>query len=272
MLLFDMKKEFYNYIEIYRSSETVSFYHDHLDVIINFIGNVDSSELNKQMLEDFIRFEKQKVSNGTINKRLTALKTMFNHFNILNEDLFYTKNLKHNQNSYECFYGKDLKRLIDYVEKNEMKLEHKLIIMILLETGIRLNELVNITIENINFDQRMIKLINTKNKKIRYACYGELTAKYIDNYKDETLFLIKMKVSGIKSFMRRLSNKLGFKIHTHMFRHTYASVLNINDSNMYYIMQCLGHSSLDMTARYIHADSNLQKKKYDQFFKIENYF
>lgn len=132
--------------------------------------------------------------------------------------------------------------------------------------------MINIRVENIDYEQRLIKLINTKNKKIRYACYGALTAKYIQKLSDRKIYLIKLKKSGIQSLMRRVSLKLGIKIHSHMFRHTYASVLNVNDSNMYFIMQSLGHCSLDMTAKYIHSDVNLQKKKYDRFFKIDNYF
>lgn len=271
MLLFEMKKKFFNYIEVYRSCETVSFYHDHLDVIIEYIGNIDSDDLSIKHLESFIKSQKNKVCNGTINKRLTALKTMFNYCKIINSDLFYMKNLKYSQNSFNCINGKNLKELLNYVNNRINNIEHKLIIFLFLETGIRLNEIVNILIENIDFDERVIKLVNTKNKKIRYVCYGELTAKYICDFKLNKGYLIKLKKSGIQSLMRRLSNNIGFKIHSHMFRHTYASILNVNDSNLYYIMQGLGHSSLDMTKKYIHSDYNLQKKKYDKFFKIENY-
>ena len=270
MLLFEMRIEFLKYVELYRAKDTLRFYHDHLDVIVDFLGNIDSSELNKVMLEDFIRWQKSKVCNGTINKRLTALKTMFNHLNILNQDLFYIKNLTHYQIAYDCFYGNDLKKLINYINSSSLSSESKLILSLFLETGIRLNEIICIKVENINFEHRTIKLISTKNKKIRYVCYGDLTAEYISLFKSRC-YLISLKKTGIQSLMRRVTNKVGFKIHSHMFRHTYASILNINDSNLYYIMQCMGHSSLDMTARYIHSNLIIQKKKYDQFFNIENY-
>lgn len=260
MKLQEMQNSFFDYAKITFAEGTFKFYKSHLNYIICYFNNneiYDSEQINLIVINNFILYEKsKKVSNATINKRILVLKLIFKYFKVENEILTFRK-LKEDKNTFSALTNEELNRLNNYLNSNFISIQNKLIIMLFIDTGIRLSEIVSIKVKNINFTNNTIYLDTTKSKKSRIVPFTESTSyllkKYIDNVDTEKLF--NLTTSGIGSLFCRIQKKLGFnKFHPHMLRHTLCSRLHNNGVSILIIQKIMGHSDVSTTQRYAHFD------------------
>lgn len=262
MLLQTMKEKYLEYVKVNLAKRTYDCYLSHLDYLFLYFKEnniLDSEELNKEVLANFVMLSKERNNtNRTINLRIQILKNMFKENEVENEDLFLLKKLKEEKNTFNALTNVELKKVIDYINSDAMHLNNKVMLFVLIDTGIRINELLNIKVCNINFYNNTIYLINTKSHKPRSVPFsdylGEMLRKYIDEYNlKENLF--EMTYSGCIAVFNRIKNKLNLnKFHPHMLRHTFASRLHKNGATVFIIQELLGHSSISITQRYIHFD------------------
>lgn len=260
MKLQEMQNSFFDYAKITFAEGTFKFYKSHLNYIICYFNNneiYDSEQINLSVINNFILYEKnKKVSNATINKRILVFKLMFKYFKIENEILTFKK-LKEEKNTFSALTNEELNRLNNYLNSDLISIQNKLIIMLLIDTGVRLSEIVGIKVKNINFLNNTIYLDITKGKKCRIVPFTDSTAfllkKYIKTINSERLF--KLTTSGIGSLFCRIQKKLGFnKFHPHMLRHTLCSKLHNNGVSILIIQRIMGHSNVSTTQRYAHFD------------------
>jgi integrase/recombinase XerD len=129
---------------------------------------------------------------------------------------------------------------------------NKAIVSLFADSGLRLNELVNINPANIDWQRRVIK-VKCKGNREGYACFGarteSLLRQWLDEYKaNGTLW--DLNSSGVDIMLRRLSAKTGIKFSAHVLRRTFASILckrGVSDSH---IMRLGRWSSIAMVQRY----------------------
>ena len=120
---------------------------------------------------------------------------------------------------------------------------------ILLHTGLRRKELVDLTPQDIHEDH--IKVRQGKGKKDRMVYipkdfYQELRS-YIKTNDD----IFNMNLNMFTKVFQRLSKRVGFHVHPHLIRHTYAVRCLRCGINIYTLQQQLGHSSLETTQVYL---------------------
>lgn len=257
-----MKEKYLEYVVITKAKRTYDCYQNHLDFLSKFFGenNIsDSININIFLLKKFIiQSHKRNNTNRTINLRIQILKNMFKFNDIINDDLFNFKPLKEEKNTFIALSNKELHDILDYINSDVLKLKNKLMLFILIDTGIRVNELLNIKIENINFYNNTIYLINTKSHKPRFVPFSEGISNMIKEYikvfnPNDKLF--DMTYYGCVAVFNRIKKKLGLnKFHPHMLRHTFASRLHKNGATLFVIQNLLGHSNSNITERYIHFD------------------
>ena len=143
-----------------------------------------------------------------------------------------------------------------------MKLSHQLMIYLLIGTGIRRNELVNIKISNINFKTKSIYLEFTKSGKPRYCYFNDkieqLILKQIENnrsIKNPYLFALgdgHISKQSVTSMLFKLKKDLNIDVlSSHKFRHLYATQLLKNGADIFTVKELLGHANLKMTQRYL---------------------
>lgn len=261
MLLQTMKEMYLGYVKINLAKGTYIFYKNHLDYVVNyFLENKIkySEEINIDVVYDFIKKEKSKqVSNATINKRILALKLIFK-FSKIDCDFLNLKKLKENKNTYNALSYTELQRLNDYLNSDKITLKNKVMVYLLIDTGMRRSELVSIKVKNINFSNNTIYLDVTKSKRDRIVPFTNATSfllkKYIDEYNLNN-YLFNITPSGINSLFDRIQLKLGFnKFHPHMLRHTLSTKLHKNGVSLMIIQKVMGHQDVSTTQRYIHFD------------------
>lgn len=154
-------------------------------------------------------------------------------------------------NDYE-----QLKKFLIFKKKNELFL----LIRILYETGIRVSELLNIKIKDIELNK--IK-INGKNNKQRYVYLNKSLNKLLINYiqskkVNDNDFLFKYKYKNLHKKISNLGLKvLNRKISCHMFRRGFATYCSINNVDIFSLCQLMGHENINTTKMYIKKDVNI---------------
>lgn len=154
-----------------------------------------------------------------------------------------------------------------------MSIQNRLIIMLLLDTGVRRNELLHIELKNIDLINNRILLTETKTKKDRYVFFRDETKyKYIIPYMktiSSSKYLFNISSNGFMSLFERIKKRLNFsKFHAHMLRHTHATLLLKNNANLELIRILLGHSNLNTTKKYLHSNLDMLSLMYKQSFYL----
>jgi site-specific recombinase XerD len=168
------------------------------------------------------------------------------------------KYLKHNQ----------VLRLIDSIED----IRDKLIVRTIYATGVRVSELCNINIEDIDFDEHTIR-IRGKGDKIRTVFIDDETlselTKFIDNRIIGPLFVGQQgKHISSRAIQHIFKHYAPQGITPHKIRHSYASELYKRSKNLRVVQENLGHTSIKTTEIYLHTDIDERRQVYQQYFPL----
>jgi site-specific recombinase XerD len=168
------------------------------------------------------------------------------------------KYLKHNQ----------VLRLIDSIEDTR----DKLIVRTIYATGVRVSELCNINIEDIDFDEHTIR-IRGKGDKIRTVFIDEETLgdvmKFIGNRIVGPLFVGQQgKHISSRAIQHIFKHYAPQGITPHKIRHSYASELYKRSKNLRVVQENLGHTSIKTTEIYLHTDIDERRQVYQQYFPL----
>lgn len=231
------------------------------------------------------RYDKSK----TIRRKLACVKSYYRYLE--NENIIYDNpfnklyvNIKDSKELPKIISKNDLKKIRNHMLKEKVRAEtdykneksHRnlLILELLISTGIRISELCNLRLKQIDIEEQKINILG-KGRKERTIYLGnketlKLLETYIKTYREtreEYLFVGKDGVShleeqSVRLMFRNLPYKMGLemKITPHMFRHTFATMLLESGVDIRYIQQILGHSSIAVTQIYTHVSMDKQRE------------
>lgn len=152
------------------------------------------------------------------------------------------------------------------------------IVLTYLYTGLRLSELINLNIENLQLHQWYIKVIQWKGGKDRIIPISRVLTKKLaqymlirnKDYKDNwnsplfpTFYWNHLQKRDLKMIMAKLRESLSFYFTWHQLRHTFATELVRNNFDIYNISRILWHSSIDTTKIYLSVDTEKLKQQLD---------
>ena len=170
------------------------------------------------------------------------------------------KYLKHNQ----------VLRLLDSIED----LRDKLIVRTIYATGVRVSELCNMNIEDIDFDEHTIR-IRGKGDKIRTVFVDDETLadilKFIATRIVGPVFVGQQgKNISSRAIQHIFKNYAPSGITPHKIRHSYASELYKRSKNLKVVQENLGHTSIKTTEIYLHTDIDERRQVYQQYFPLSD--
>lgn len=249
-----------NNIKVFKAEATYKFYKIKLLKFYNYF-NDNNLKLEQENINNFILELKKTNKNNTINKYIIIIKKFLEYINIKNIKLY---SLRKDSKRFNNLNEKELKTLNNYIKLLELK--HKLIILLFLETGIRIRELLYIKIENINIKECFIHLIITKNKKDRYVFFTKNTSKLLKEFiknKNIKEFLFNTSYGAIYRIFKNIKDNTNIKsISPHILRHTFATYLLNNNINLFTLKNLLGHENLTTTQIYLHNNKQFDYKEY----------
>lgn len=150
------------------------------------------------------------------------------------------------------------------------------IIEVFYTTGVRLRELTNMKLEDINWAERTIRIPRGKGKKERVVVFTKGCEEYVKAYlatridKRPFLFINRygtepVHPASIENWLKSFHEEMGFPLTPHMLRHTFAAHLAMKGMKFEYIQALLGHDNPKHTQIYTRLYQEAQKQKYDQW-------
>ncbi len=245
----------------------------------------DLKSITEEDIRDYLEYlNLQKEKTSSIRRKISTFKSFYKF--LYNNNYIDKKNYPLSKISYpktekklpKFIYYNDLLELINESSKDKDGIRDRLIIEMLYATGVRVSELVNIKINDIDFNNRKIVVCGKGNKE-RIVYYGEYAEEILKEYllthkKNLNNYLFinskgnKITDRGIRYIISNIVNKLSIKTHItpHVLRHTFATDMLNNGCDIKVVQELLGHSSLKATQIYTHVTNERLKEVYYKCF------
>ena len=280
------EEEFLNYLKNIRlySKKTVASYEYDLKDYALFLekNNLTIKDDNDKTLKLYLNYVyDKKISNKSISRHLSSLRTYYDFLkkeNIVTENIF--KNVKYPkiEKTIPNFISHDkLNEIFTSFNDSDLDIRNRLVIELLYATGLRVGELVNIKIKDIDFGAQSIKVLG-KGSKERDVFYNNTTKEVLKRYlvvrkklqKKENDYLLlndkgtPIKEASVRKIIQTTLMKCGIKskITPHTFRHTFATDLLNQGLDLVNVKELLGHASLNTTSIYTHITNDRIKEVY----------
>lgn len=279
--------EFIKYIQNKNySNYTISCYEKDLNQYLDFL-----KENKKNILEVDYKFLRSYLSmlydknyaKKTIARHISSLKSFYKFLfknNIIDKNpMVLIKTPKLDKKLPKFLYYDDIDALLNVPDTSTfLGLRDALILEVLYSTGIRVSELVNIEIKDINFSENTILILGKGNKE-RYVIYGSKMENLLEKYiKERATFHPNHDYLFVNRYYGKISDRsirkiidtnikkgaLNLKISPHTLRHTFATHMLDSGADIEIVKELLGHESLSTTQIYTHVTNESLKRVYDK--------
>ena len=244
----------------------------------------DYSVIDYQFIRKYLNFlYEKKYSSKTICRHISSLRKLFkylekNHY-IINNPMMLVSNPKVEKILPKYLNYNDIDLFLNTPNKDTvLGLRNALILEILYSTGIRVSELSNIKLGDINFNEREIRILG-KGSKERIVIFGHVCLNLINNYistsrvklnlKNSEFLLLnknggKLSVRGIQLVVENTlkESSLKYNVSPHTLRHTFATHLLDAGADLMSVKELLGHDSLSTTSIYTHISNEKLRNVY----------
>lgn len=265
------------------SDNTIISYQDDLKELASVLNN-NIIDINEEDIKKYLNYLYDKSYNkNTISRKLSGVRSFYNY--LYNHDIIKTNyftdvhNPKKIRSLPHYLKTSEIDKVLD--NTNEVTLygeRNKLIVELLYVTGLRVSELVNIKLKNIDKYNKSIKILG-KGSKERIVYYEDNCSKLLDKYlnntrkeldKNSSEYLLLNKFGNKLStrMIRNILNDLTIgtsieQIYPHMIRHTFATTMLNNGADLMTVKELLGHESINTTSIYTHVTNEQIRKVFD---------
>ena len=254
--------------------------------------NRESLKYNKVEYSD-LRFylmylkEEKFDSNSSIDRKLSALRGFYNYLasnSIVSNNIFsFISGLKKEKKLPRYFEYNELEELFNVPDiRTSLGQRDRLILEMLYATGLRVGELVNVKISDIDLSRKIILVLGKGNKE-REVTYGEYCDEILrlylsDGYKklnkSNELYLFlnnngsQITERGVRYVLDQIIKKtsLNKSISPHVLRHSFATHLLNEGCDLLTVQKLLGHESISATQIYTHVSTDRLKEVYYSSF------
>jgi len=240
---------------------TVRNYSFFVEKFLKKIGK-SASDVNEDDARVYLSELFENKSKNTIMLAAAALKFFYGE--ILKKDFSRIKIPKKDSRLPEVLTAQEVKSLIDSADNEKSRL----IVSLLYSSGLRVSELVNLKVQDLNFQEKTGWVRKGKGSKDRIFAISETLANDIESYLKERnhLYLFSkekpLTTRNIQKIISGLKRKVGInkKITPHTLRHSFATHLLEQGTDIRMIQSMLGHASLNTTQVYTHISTEQIKK------------
>jgi len=283
---------FKDYLEIEKrySPYTVTSYTDDIHSLVHFLDREQFGDLltvSSRTARFFTTTLHENFKPKTIARKISSLRSFYNFLNreeITKDNPFKEVELpKQEKRLPQFIYPEEIISLLNSIKTDKpIGKRDKLILEFLYGTGVRVGELVNIKLKDIDFYQNLV-LIHGKGSKDRYVPIHNLLSKSVQDYilttrneflkradiKENHSLLLNFKGTslsqrGVRLIIKRImdNSEETFNLSPHKLRHTFATHLLNNGADLRSVQELLGHAHLSSTQIYTHVSKEKLKESY----------
>ena len=284
----DLTKQFEQWLtEEGRASKTVESYVGDIKGYHLYMKERAVNESQAFSRFSFVRYKEylldRQFAISTINKKINSLK-VYNDF-LLKKGMVSESYIQLKRDRVQIAAGsehvvtalsdEEVEKVLFFVEDHtKVSMRNKLIVYLLLYTGVRVTELVNIKLADIDHLTATLT-IKGKGGKIREISLRQdviqLMKQYIkeeraqSRFRDSEYLLVsqrakKMHRDGVRDWLANISEDLDINLHPHLFRHTFATRLLRKGVDLTTVSKLTGHSTVNMTAKFYIQTTRQEKQ------------
>ena len=284
--------DYLNYLLIEKklSNNTIDSYKSDLKAFIEYLtkkGIHIPNRVEKSNIIDYITVLKgNNISSRTIARVITTLRGYYKY--LMKEKIADSSPIEHidmpklKKALPKVLNINEVNKLLDIKCKDAFDYRNKAMIEVLYATGLRVSELTNLQLHDINIENKVLRCIGKGNKE-RIVPLGDYAInavnEYIKEYRsslqkgyfDDSLFLNnhgkKITRQGFYKILKSLGKKANLqrKFSPHTLRHSFATHMLSGGADLRSLQELLGHSDIATTQIYTHITNKKIKENYDKF-------
>jgi len=287
-MLVQLISEYVTNLELERglSRNTLLAYENDILEFFDYFSDIENpKEIKRSHFSKYMmHLAEDNIKSSSITRKMASIKGFFKYI---------CANREINSNPALAISSpkipKRLPKVISYEEiekllKNHLTIKEKAVFELLYATGLRVSELCNLTIKNIDLKTNILKT-NGKGSKERLVPIGKKAHNAIVEYMKERELIIKTKLGSsadieqlfinekckkisrqwVYNFIKKQGETINKSISPHTIRHSFATHLLENGADLRCVQELLGHSSVVTTQLYTHVSKKHLKEIY---FKI----
>lgn len=285
-------QQYENYLQNNKryADKTVIAYLEDLKFFMIYLqeNHLHFSDANEAIVQHYFFTLRQKnYTIASMNRKIVSMRNFYQFYHRFVDSSFYNfmknyETMKNNRKLPKDLFPEQLEILLTPCEKKEKNIcRNQCIILLLLYTGMRVSELCNLNVTDLDMEETTIRVVG-KGKKERQAYFvpfiSAILKEYLEIYRpkmikdplEEAVFIgsygTRICARSVEKILleRSRSSKEPFAVHPHMLRHTFATTLLNQNVDLKMVQELLGHSSLSTTQIYTHVSRARMKKVYEE--------
>lgn len=249
---------------------TAKTYIQLFEKFINHFCQIEILQIDEKMIRDYLQtLILQGKSDSFINQMINSIKFYYEVVEEMPNRFYSIERPRKKETLPKVISLEEVQSIINHTNN----IKHKCIVSLLYSAGLRRGELLNLKLEDIDSKRMVINIIDGKGGKDRLTVLSESVLldlrKYFIEWKPKTYLFEgkpneKYSPSSVLRIVHSASKKAGIlkKVSPHMLRHSFATHLLENGTDLRYIQSLLGHSSPKTTEIYTQvAINNIQTIK-----------
>lgn len=286
-----MQYVFQNYIDYLQAEKNASVYtiRNYTSDLMEFIdfarekGVKSMKDVDKQVLRAYLAYLlEQRKAKSSISRKLSAIRSFYRY--LMREELVQaspaatTVSPKLDKRLPSFLTVDEAKRLVESpdISKPQGQRDHA-ILELLYASGLRISELVNMNVEQVNLSTNEIRVWG-KGSKERVVLIGSPASRALSDYiakgrrellggkRNNALFINRyggrLPTRTMQKILTKYARNINKKVHPHMLRHTFATHLLDGGADLKVVQELLGHADLSSTQIYTHVTQSRARNIY----------
>lgn len=278
----------YLYIDKKYSQNTIDSYKRDIEKYKNFFinKNINLNQIKKNDILNYLKFLKdKKMDPKSISRNISSIRTFYKFLllekYIINDPISSIHLPKIKKTIPKVLSIEEVEQLLDINLVDDFSYRNKAMLELMYSSGLRVSELVNLKINDIDFNMNFVRVLGKGNKE-RIIPIGDYALDYLKLYLQRRNNLIKKDYNEylfLNNHGKKLTRQGFFKILKHIaqekniqtdfsphtLRHSFATHLLNNGADLRSIQEMLGHSDISSTQIYTHVSNKKLKENYENF-------
>ena len=287
-------KQFLEHLKYQRnySDDTIASYKYDIEKFYRFINHeaILLEDVNTDVIRNFLTKElADNISRSSCQRRVASLRHFYEYLSeekmIKNNPFIFINAPKKEEKYPDVLFREQIEILFSENKKrtDDLAIRDQAILELLYASGLRASELVNLSISNVDINNRVVRVFG-KERKERMVPFSRDAQNYLRKYLKESrpilltrnlggqtenhLFLNalgkKLSRRGLEYILKQIELKcaLPFELHPHTLRHSFATHLVEGGADLRLIQELLGHENINTTSIYTHITDEGVKQDY----------